>query len=40
MTSVVDKTRKARPIWFEHVKRRCTDALVRKCDRLTDRFER
>lgn len=29
-----DKMRKARPRWFEHVKRRCTNVLVRRCERL------
>ncbi|KAL3328216.1 hypothetical protein AABB24_035713 [Solanum stoloniferum] len=31
---VVDKMRKARLRWFRHVKRRCIDTLVRKCERL------
>ncbi|WMV46644.1 hypothetical protein MTR67_040029 [Solanum verrucosum] len=31
---VVDKMRKVRLRWFRHVKRRCIDALVRRCERL------
>ncbi|XP_049381377.1 uncharacterized protein LOC125845938 [Solanum stenotomum] len=31
---VVDKISEARLRWFVHVKRRYTDALVRRCDRL------
>lgn len=31
---VVDKMRAARLRWPRHVKRRCTDALVRRCERL------
>lgn len=29
-----DKIKKVRLRWFVHVKRRCTDALVQRCDRL------
>lgn len=31
VVSIVGKTREARLRWFGHVKRRCVDALVRKC---------
>ena len=31
---VEHKMREARLKWFEHVMRRCTDALVRRCERL------
>lgn len=31
---MVDKEREARLKWFEHVKRRGTDAPIRRCDRL------
>ncbi|KAG5632518.1 hypothetical protein H5410_004235 [Solanum commersonii] len=34
VASVVDKLREARLRWFGHVKRRCTDALVRRCEGL------
>lgn len=32
--SVVDEMRDARFRWFRHVKRRCVDAVVRRCKRL------
>lgn len=32
--STADKMTEARLRWFDHVKRRCTDALVRRCERL------
>lgn len=32
---VVDKMRKERLRWFGYVKRRCSDVLVRRCERLT-----
>uniref|UniRef100_M1A842 Reverse transcriptase n=1 Tax=Solanum tuberosum TaxID=4113 RepID=M1A842_SOLTU len=31
MALVVDKMSEARMRWFVHVKRRCVDALVRRC---------
>ncbi|KAG5595319.1 hypothetical protein H5410_036551 [Solanum commersonii] len=31
---VVDKLREARLRWFGHVRRRCVDALVRRCEGL------
>lgn len=34
IASAANKTREARLRWFGHVKRRCTDALVRRCERL------
>ncbi|WMV20034.1 hypothetical protein MTR67_013419 [Solanum verrucosum] len=34
VTSVVDKTRKAKLRWFKHMKRRCVDALVSMCERF------
>ncbi|KAG5591215.1 hypothetical protein H5410_041729 [Solanum commersonii] len=34
VASVVDKLREARLRWFEHVKRRCADAPVRRCEGL------
>lgn len=33
MTTVVDKLREARLKWFEHVKKRCINAPVRRCER-------
>ncbi|XP_070046825.1 uncharacterized protein [Nicotiana tomentosiformis] len=32
---IEDKMREARLRWFGHVRRRSTDALVRRCERLT-----
>lgn len=32
--SVVDKLRYVRLIWFRHVKRRCADVPVKRCERL------
>lgn len=32
---MVDKMRETRLRWFGHLKRRCTDAPVKRCDRLT-----
>ncbi|KAK4359648.1 hypothetical protein RND71_021877 [Anisodus tanguticus] len=41
VTSVEDKMREARLRWFEQVKRRGTDAPVRKCERVVmDGFKR
>lgn len=34
VASMVDKTRKVRLRWFGHVKRKCVDAPVRRCERL------
>ncbi|PHT26579.1 AP-1 complex subunit gamma-2 [Capsicum baccatum] len=34
VTLIEDKMQEARLSWFRHVKRRCTDALVRQCERL------
>ncbi|KAG5606833.1 hypothetical protein H5410_028325 [Solanum commersonii] len=34
VASVVDKLREAKLRWFGHVKRRCTDAPVRRCEGL------
>lgn len=34
VTSVVDKMREATVIWLGHVKRRCRNALVKRCGRL------
>ncbi|XP_070008739.1 uncharacterized protein [Nicotiana sylvestris] len=34
VASVEDKMRKSRLRWFEHVKRRSIDALIRRCERL------
>lgn len=34
MWLVVDISREARRRWFEHVKRRFIDTLVRRCERL------
>lgn len=33
--SIVDKMREVRLRWFVHMKKRCTYALVRRCERLT-----
>lgn len=32
--SVEDKKREARLRWYNHVKKRCTNILVHKCERL------
>ncbi|KAG5603333.1 hypothetical protein H5410_034703 [Solanum commersonii] len=34
VVSMVDKMREARLRWFEHVKRRCPNIPVRRCERL------
>jgi len=37
---MVDKMRETRPRWFEYSKRRNTNALVKRCERVgNDRFE-
>ncbi|XP_070053996.1 uncharacterized protein [Nicotiana tomentosiformis] len=35
MAPIKDKMREARLRWFDHVRRRSTDAPVRRCERLT-----
>uniref|UniRef100_A0A0V0GTR4 Putative ovule protein n=1 Tax=Solanum chacoense TaxID=4108 RepID=A0A0V0GTR4_SOLCH len=41
VTSVEDKMQEVRLRWFGYVIRRCTDALVRRCERLAmDGFKR
>lgn len=40
VASVVDKTREARLTCFGHVKRRCVDTLVRRCERLVIKVTR
>ncbi|KAG5589615.1 hypothetical protein H5410_040129 [Solanum commersonii] len=34
VASMADKTTKASLRWFEHVKRRCSDSPMRRCERL------
>ncbi|WMV18154.1 hypothetical protein MTR67_011539 [Solanum verrucosum] len=34
VASMADKMKKARLRWFGHVKRRCANPLVRRCERL------
>ncbi|KAG5603602.1 hypothetical protein H5410_025094 [Solanum commersonii] len=38
VASVVKNMREARLRWFRHVKRRCVDALVRRCERQIKRL--
>lgn len=34
LASLVDKTKEERLRWFGHIKKRCTNVLVRRCERL------
>ncbi|XP_059288515.1 uncharacterized protein LOC132041846 [Lycium ferocissimum] len=41
VTSVEDKMRESRMRWYKYVQRRCTDAPIRRCERLSvDDFKR